>query len=367
MAGYTRQSVAQIVDGLEITADPLNREFNALATALGQTGHSHDGTEGNGPKIDLTTSVDGYLPIDNGGINGKHNLTAIDPPTQFDDNVLGYSVGSLWVDLATQKAYLCVSDIANAALWTELVKVENGTVTTVGIDDTEIGGTTPAAGTFTNLNATTVNLDGGVIDNTTIGASTPTTIRGTIVTATDKFVGALEGNVTGDVTGDVSGNITGNLIGSDGSTDYNHTTGTFYGTLSGDSNGTHTGAVNAANNKLTNLAEPTENPDAATKYYVDASISQGTNSVFAFREDARKYAINPEDSQYTTSTQVTGYSALHYAAKADASATASEASRQAAVTAQGIAENAKTIAVQKAATISNALDAIETRLIGVMI
>jgi len=68
MSGYTRQSTAEIVDGEIIEAQPLNDEFDALQTAFGAvTGHTHDGTTGNSPKINLTTSVSGTLPVANGG------------------------------------------------------------------------------------------------------------------------------------------------------------------------------------------------------------------------------------------------------------------------------------------------------------
>lgn len=68
MAGYTRQSAADIVTGNTIFAAPLNAEFNQLVSAFdGSTGHAHDGSSGNAPLIDLTTSVTGVLPQANGG------------------------------------------------------------------------------------------------------------------------------------------------------------------------------------------------------------------------------------------------------------------------------------------------------------
>ena len=71
MAGYTRQSVASIINGANITAPPLNAEFNQLLAAFnGSTGHAHDGTTGNAPKINLVTSVSGYLPVVHGGVGG---------------------------------------------------------------------------------------------------------------------------------------------------------------------------------------------------------------------------------------------------------------------------------------------------------
>jgi len=69
MAGYVRNDTTnQIADGNVITAAPLNGEFNALAAAFNaSTGHEHDGTTGNAPKISLTAAVSGTLPVVNGG------------------------------------------------------------------------------------------------------------------------------------------------------------------------------------------------------------------------------------------------------------------------------------------------------------
>lgn len=44
-------------------------------------------------------------------------FTAARKPTAFDDSTRGASVGSLWVNTATSKFYVCVSAAAGAALW----------------------------------------------------------------------------------------------------------------------------------------------------------------------------------------------------------------------------------------------------------
>lgn len=74
MAGYTRQSSASIITGEDITAAPLNAEFNTLETAFGTSGHVHDGTAGNGPKISLTGSVSGNLPLANIATIGNYTV-----------------------------------------------------------------------------------------------------------------------------------------------------------------------------------------------------------------------------------------------------------------------------------------------------
>ena len=54
MAGYTRQSAAQIVNGEIVSAPPLNAEFNQVLAAFNaSTGHRHDGTANEGPLIAL--------------------------------------------------------------------------------------------------------------------------------------------------------------------------------------------------------------------------------------------------------------------------------------------------------------------------
>jgi len=73
--GYTRQSAGSIITGAVITAAALNAEFNQIESAFNaSTGHSHDGTSGEGPLINLTTSVTGTLPVSNGG-TGAATLT----------------------------------------------------------------------------------------------------------------------------------------------------------------------------------------------------------------------------------------------------------------------------------------------------
>lgn len=75
--GYVRQSAADIVNDAVINAAPLNAEFNAIRDAFdGSTGHSHDGTVGEGQQIDLATAVTGILPEANGG-TGVNNGAAL--------------------------------------------------------------------------------------------------------------------------------------------------------------------------------------------------------------------------------------------------------------------------------------------------
>lgn len=77
--GYTRQSSATIIDDAVVEAADLNAEFNLLESAFNaSTGHSHDGTSGEGPKIVLTAAagISGTLPVANGGTGATTEAAA---------------------------------------------------------------------------------------------------------------------------------------------------------------------------------------------------------------------------------------------------------------------------------------------------
>jgi len=68
ISGYVRKAAAQITLSAVITSTAHNLEYNQLEAAFnGVSGHAHDGSTGNAPKIALTTSVSGSLPVANGG------------------------------------------------------------------------------------------------------------------------------------------------------------------------------------------------------------------------------------------------------------------------------------------------------------
>lgn len=309
MAGYTRQSVADIINGANITAPPLNSEFNQLQSAFAaSTGHSHDGTTGNAPLINLATSVSGYLPAANGGSGGLNNFSATANPTITNDTGSGYAVGSVWINTSTDECFVCTDATAGAAIWQKTVfvyanaikpaitnTIDIGTSSlkykdlyidgTAYIDDLNIINQTTFAGLVVagNLTASgtvtinTADINGGAIDGTAIGATTPSTVVGTTITANTGFTGNLTGNVTYvsgtptstfynvTVNGTLNApnsNITGNITATTGTSTFNNLTIT--GTLDMDANTAST---------ITGLSAPTSSTDAATKAYVDTSIS----------------------------------------------------------------------------------------------
>jgi hypothetical protein len=315
MAGYTRQSAAQIYNGADITAPPLNAEFNKLEDTFdGLTGHSHDGTTGQAPKINLATSVSGYLPPQHGGLGGKNNLTAASNPTTANDATEGYAVGSMWENVTSGRVFICVGNFTSSAVWRELVQVD-GTAQAIfpetndtvdlgspsqrfqdiflsgglsGQGNGSVGGSWNVTGQLTATGGSTLNglttvaqvdANSGTIDNTVIGGNTASPITGTTITSTGGFTGDLVGNVTGDIisantstfnnitatgttTGTFVGGITGNVTATTGSSQFNNVT--INGTLNMD------GATSAT---IENLTDPVNLQDAATKNYVDVGLA----------------------------------------------------------------------------------------------
>lgn len=366
MAGYIRQSVADIINGANITAPPLNAEFNQIQEAFGNVaGHTHTGNTGDGPKLPLQTSVSGYLPLANGGVGGKHNTTATSDPQTTDDLNGGYAVGSIWINASTDRVFICRDNSTSNAKWGELLHIPATNVVTPKITNTVDLGS--SALQFKNLYVDGVgNIDTLYSDNLEVSgtANLPTinssgTIAGATISASVEFQGALSGNVTGNVTGNTAGIHTGSVVG--------NTAGIHTGSVVGNTAGIHTGSVDANNTNLTNVSTATADDHAVNKGQLDAAIGTGTNSVDQFRIDTQKLAINPEDAQYTISTGVTGFSALHFAAKASASRTAAATSETNASTSETSAANSALIASQKAALVSNSLDAAQGSLIGVLI
>lgn len=102
MAGYTRQSSAQIVTGGTINAADLNAEYNQVQTAFNATsGHTHDGTAGEGapivvvgPSQEIEVTATAVLPsttntVDLGSIDKQ--FASVHAETEF---VLGNTSGT---------------------------------------------------------------------------------------------------------------------------------------------------------------------------------------------------------------------------------------------------------------------------------
>ena len=179
MAGYVRQDTSNnIANGSVIDADDLDGEFDAIAGAFSTaTGHTHDGSTAEGAPIVVIGPAQEYLS----------DGTALYP--KADDTYDLGKVGAEWKNLY-------IDGVANIdSLVADTADINGGTA-----DSLVIGGTTPAAGTFTSITASSADINGGTIDGTTVGAAVPAAGAFTTLTTT----GAVDIN---------SGNIDGTAIG----------------------------------------------------------------------------------------------------------------------------------------------------------
>ena len=235
MAGYTRQAAANIVTGGVIDAADFNAEYNAIEAAFnGSTGHTHDGTAGNGPNIENLGPAND-LVVTSSVVRPKTTNTY-----DFGTSVIqwkdGFFDGTLTTDVLlvdeTSTFTGNVTTVADVAIGGNLTVTGNATINgnlTFGdsaADSVSFGadiltnlipdGTTQDLGSLAkqwrnlyidgqaqidDLVADTADINGGSIDGTTIGANNASTIIGTTVQATTGFTGNVTGNVTGDLTG----------------------------------------------------------------------------------------------------------------------------------------------------------------------
>ena len=280
MTGYVRQSAADIVPTAVVRAAPINNELNALRDAFAANGgHKHDGTAAEGHPVPVIGDTDLLNKIATDTANNRHGVfvevaAAAVEQVRFQDGAI-VPVTDNDIDLGTgalEFKDLYIDGTANIdSLVADTADINGGTV-----DAAVVGASTPAAGTFTALTANTslvaatADINAGTIDGAVIGGSSAQAITGTTVTATTGFVGSLTGAVTGNtagthtgaVVGNVTGNVTGNITAASGTSSFNDVT------ING---GLNMDASSAAT--ITNLTSPTNSGDAATKGYVDTSIS----------------------------------------------------------------------------------------------
>ena len=254
MAGYTRQSVASIINGANITAPPLNAEFNQILAAFsGVTGHTHTGGTGDAPQIPLATSVSGYLLPANGGVGGKNSNAQSSNPGVGDDNADGYAPGSIWLNGTNNRLFVNLNNSTGAAVWSEQVLNNSSNQILPHTDDTvDLGSSAKefkdlyidGTAYVDSLNAdsaaigSTLGVTGAVTFSSTAAISSNTTVGGTLgVTGATTLADNL--SVTGNTT--VSGNtsLNGNTTVGNASSD----TITFTGQVASDfipsTDGTH--------------------------------------------------------------------------------------------------------------------------------
>lgn len=340
MAGYTRQSVADIIANAVIKAAPVNAEFNAIRDAFNNsTGHKHDGTSAEGTYVPLIADLDGknkvvvdtinnrisfYSEVSGSAVEQLRIQDGVVVPVTDSDVDLGstsaefkdlYIDGIGYIDTlevhenATVAGTLGVT--GNTTLGGTLSVTGLSTLPTVNIDGGNIDGTiigsaSQAAGSFTTITSSgqatlaTADINGGTLDGAVIGATSAQAITGTLITATTEFNGSLVGDVTGNVTGNLTGNVTGDVTGnvtgnitSTGSSTFNNVT--IDGTLNMNAGTTAT---------ITNLTNPVNAQDAATKSYVDTGIANVIDAAPAALDTLNELAaaLNDDANFSTTVT-----------------------------------------------------------------
>jgi hypothetical protein len=239
MAGYNRISPNPFVDGAIIEASDFDTEFGTLDTAFGTGGHTHDGTDGNGPKIDTAglalNAVDSTIldetdssyavagmTIDSLTITSGTAVTSIDTDltsvSTSDDTLASAKAIKTYVDAQVTASDLDFQGDSGGALsidldsetltiagGTGLTTTGSGNTLTVDIDSTVAtltGTQTLTNKTLTSPDINTPDIDGGTIDGTAIGGTTAAAGSFTTVSTT--------GNIT------VGGTVDGRDVATDG-------------------------------------------------------------------------------------------------------------------------------------------------------
>lgn len=170
-AGYTRQSVASIVNGNVINASDFNNEYNALLAAFDRaTGHVHDGT-----------TVGGGAPIPNVGLVNS-SLT------------IGSTNVALGATVATFAGVTLTSPTATGTVTLTGATVTGGTygsaiLTTPTINGATVTGTV-SGGTYTSTTLTAPTINAATVTGTISGGTftssslTSPTLTGTPVAPT---------------------------------------------------------------------------------------------------------------------------------------------------------------------------------------
>jgi len=139
-AGYTRQAQDNIVDGAVIDSDDLNAEFNQVEAAFNSTtGHTHDGTEGEGPQIDTAGLADDAVT------GAKIDSTTTVTAASFVGPLTGDVTGN--ADTATALTGVTASDaelniLDGATISTTELNYLDGVTSNIQTQLDESGGTT---------------------------------------------------------------------------------------------------------------------------------------------------------------------------------------------------------------------------------
>src|SRR5210317_1183968 len=211
MAGYSaRQST--YTTGDTIAAADTNDEFNQLLSAFNATtGHTHDGTAGDGGPVSILRDSSGFnkVVIDNSNNHLEFYVNVSSSAVEqvkIQDGVI-VPVTDNDIDLGTSLLEfkdLYLDGTANIdSLVADTADINAGTV------DATIGGTTPAAGTFTTLTAnTSLALASGSTVTSILDEDTMTSDSDTALATQQSIKAYVDSQVTAqdlDFQGDTGG------------------------------------------------------------------------------------------------------------------------------------------------------------------
>lgn len=238
MTGYIRNDTTNnIANGNIINADDLDGEFDALQSAFdASTGHTHDGTAGNGAPITVLGPVQDVV-VTAAVIRPKTDNT-VDLGTSSLEFKNLYLDGTAQVDTlqvdesATITANLTVNGnttLGNAATDTVTVTADVASHLIPATDNTyDLGASTDewrdlyidGTANIDSLVADTADINGGTIDNATIATSNITVgsgktldvSAGTLTLANDQISGnSVEGGTINAITITTLASTTGNI------------------------------------------------------------------------------------------------------------------------------------------------------------
>lgn len=95
--------------------------FNGTTGITRTAGNVIRGSSGAGVLVNFSSAPTVRLsPTADMMLGGRHNNTATANPTASDDRTRGYSEGSIWFNVTTRRAFICIDDTASAARWIAL-------------------------------------------------------------------------------------------------------------------------------------------------------------------------------------------------------------------------------------------------------
>tara|TARA_R110002050_G_scaffold7510_7_gene28966 strand:- start:1271 stop:5071 length:3801 start_codon:yes stop_codon:yes gene_type:complete len=237
VAGYVRQSSADIIATAVVRANPLNVEYNALRDAFNaSTGHKHDGTAAEGAYVPLIADSDALnkVAIDTSnnrvGVFVEVSSAAVEQiriqdgaviPVTNNDIDLGTSSlqfkdlfidGTATVDALQVDANAVVTGnltingnttLGNAASDTVTVTADVASPLLPSADDTHDLGAVGSewrnlyidgTANIDALVADTADINGGTVDGAVIGGASAAAITGTTITGTSFVIGSANIN-----------------------------------------------------------------------------------------------------------------------------------------------------------------------------